>query len=170
MDHWGRLASVECRWGVRLFDDPAGCWGVSVATHPRATLLHHGVPTWFKATWATGVWFSVLGSLLLLFRSRLAALAFGLSFLGLVASSVYSYGLADPTAIELMGPVAAVMSVAIVVVLIGLWLYARAMTRAGVLRWPLRAAGREALPHTPEFIAKMKGQPHIRFAVLEKFL
>ncbi len=92
------------------------------------------VPTWFKATWATGVWFSVLGSVLLLFRSRLAAPAFGLSILGLAASSVYSYWLADPSAIDLMGPVAAAMSVAIVVVLVLLWVYARAMTRRGVLR------------------------------------
>lgn len=93
-----------------------------------------GVPTWFKATWAIGVWFSVLGSILLLFRSRLAGAAFGLSLLGLIASSVYSYYLADPSAIDLMGPVAAGMSIAIVVVLVLLWIYARAMTRRGVLR------------------------------------
>lgn len=93
-----------------------------------------GVPTWFKATWATGVWFSVLGSVLLLFRSRLASVAFGMSILGLIASSVYSYYLADPSALDVVGPVGAGMSVAIVVVLVLLWIYARAMTRRGVLR------------------------------------
>lgn len=50
-------------------------------------------PVWFEAAWAVGVWFSVLGSLLLLLRSRFAGTAFGLSFAGLMVSSVYSFGL-----------------------------------------------------------------------------
>jgi hypothetical protein len=90
-------------------------------------------PAWFEAAWAVGVWFSVIGSLLLLLRSRLAGGAFSLSLFGLIASSVYSFGIADRTGLELslaqLG-----FTVAIYVVLIVLWIYARAMTRRGVLR------------------------------------
>ena len=102
-------------------------------TEPQRAYLDTA-PTWFKGTWAIGVWFSVLGSILLLARSRLASMAFGLSILGLNASAIYSYGLASPSAIDLMGPRAMVMTMAIVVILLCLWSYARAMKRRGVLR------------------------------------
>jgi hypothetical protein len=91
-------------------------------------------PDWFQATWATGVWFSVLGSLLLLLRSRFAVPAFFVSLLGLLASSVYTYGIADPSGIEISGTGALIFSAAIFVVLILLWVYARAMRIRGVLR------------------------------------
>ena len=91
-------------------------------------------PTWFEAVWAIGVWFSVFGSILLLARSRLAAPAFGLSFLGLAASSVYSYVIASPNALQISGTFALIFSGVIVVGLIMQWIYARVMTRRGVLR------------------------------------
>ena len=90
-------------------------------------------PMWFEAAWAVGVWFSVLGALLLFLKSRLAAPAFGLSFAGLMVSSVYSFGLADRTGMQ-MTPTQLGFTVAIFVVLLLLWIYARAMTRRGVLR------------------------------------
>lgn len=93
-----------------------------------------GVPVWFEASWATGVWFSVIGSLLLLFRSRIAGTAFGISLAGLIVSSVYSFGIAEPSTLETTGAFALWFTAAIVVVLIALWVYARAMTRRGVLR------------------------------------
>ena len=43
-------------------------------------------PTWATAAWAVGVWFCVIGSVLLLVRSRLALYAFALSL-------VVSFGL-----------------------------------------------------------------------------
>jgi len=92
------------------------------------------VPVWFEAVWAIGVWFSVLGSILLLCRSRLAAPAFGLSLAGLAASSVYSFGIASPNSIAISGTFALVFTGVIVVALIAQWIYARAMTRRGVLR------------------------------------
>ena len=90
-------------------------------------------PVWFEASWAIGVWFSVIGSLLLLVRSRFAGTAFALSFAGLLVSSVYSFGLADRTGMD-MSMAQLGFTVAIFVVLIVLWIYARAMTRRGVLR------------------------------------
>lgn len=90
-------------------------------------------PVWFEAAWAVGVWFSVIGSLLLLLRSRVAGAAFSLSLAGLIASSVYSFGIADRTGLE-MSVAQLGFTVAIFVVLVVLWVYARAMTRRGVLR------------------------------------
>ena len=90
-------------------------------------------PTWFQASWAIGIWFSVLGSLLLLVKSRFAGTAFGLSLLGLVVSSIYTYGLAEQRTFEAGGMAALVFSIVIPIVLILLLIYARAMTRRGVL-------------------------------------
>jgi hypothetical protein len=107
-----------------------------LAAQPEARLmLLEQAPLWFGMTWAIGVWLSVIGSALLLLRLRLASAAFGLSLLGLIGSSVYTYLIADGgnmTAAAGMGAV--IFSIAIPVVLIGLWLYARAMARKGVLR------------------------------------
>lgn len=90
-------------------------------------------PVWFEAAWAVGVWFSVIGSLLLLLRSRFAGSAFGLSFAGLIVSSIYSFILGDRSELE-MSMAQLGFTVAIFVVLLLLWIYARAMTRRGVLR------------------------------------
>ncbi len=103
---------------------------------PEAALrMVQDAPIWFDISWAVGVWFSVLGSLLLLARSRFAGTAFALSLVGLIVSSVYTYGIADGASMLAVGGTAAVaFTIAIPVVLILLWVYARAMTRKGVLR------------------------------------
>ncbi|MFQ1699021.1 hypothetical protein ACJ5NV_00365 [Loktanella agnita] len=92
-------------------------------------------PLWFAVTWALGVWGAVLGSLLLLLRPRLAAAAFAVSLLGLIGSSVYTYGIADGgSMLAVAGPAAIAFTIAIPLILIALWLYARAMRKRGVLR------------------------------------
>lgn len=92
------------------------------------------LPVWYSAAWAVGVWFSVIGSLLLLMRSRLAGAVFFLSLLGLLAASYYSFVVLDSSPMRDAGPGAMAFTAAIYVVLIGLWIYARRMTHAGVLR------------------------------------
>ena len=52
---------------------------------PEQMAYFDNATVWFDAVWATGVWFSVLGAILLLLRSRLARLAIGVSLLGLAA-------------------------------------------------------------------------------------
>lgn len=93
----------------------------------------NNVPLWFEFAWAIGVWFSVLGSILLLLKSRFAGSAFVLSLLGLIASSIYTYGLAEQRTFEAGGTMALLFTIAIPVVLILLIIYSRAMTRRGVL-------------------------------------
>jgi hypothetical protein len=90
-------------------------------------------PAWMDTAWAVGVWGGVLGSLLLLARSRHAELAFAASLLGLLVSSIYQYALTDMPA-GMMTPAMIALNAAIWVVAIFLFLYARRMREKGVLR------------------------------------
>ena len=107
-----------------------------LAAQPEARLmLLDQAPLWFGFTWAVGVWFSIIGSLLLLMRSRYAAGAFALSLLGLIGSSIYTYLIADGgSMVAAAGTAAIVFSFAIPLILLVLWIYARAMAKRGVLR------------------------------------
>ncbi|MDB4112389.1 hypothetical protein N9571_07585 [Yoonia sp.] len=107
-----------------------------LAAQPDARLMMlDQAPLWFGFTWALGVWFSVIGSLLLLMRSRFAGATFALSLIGLLGSSIYTYGIADGgSMVAAAGTAAIVFTIAIPVLLVLQWLYARAMTRRGVLR------------------------------------
>jgi hypothetical protein len=90
-------------------------------------------PTWMEFFWALSVWGSIAGSILLLLRNRYAVHAFMVSLIGMIVGIVYQM-----TAIEMpewasegfMG----VFPYVILLVGIGLLLYARAMARKGVLR------------------------------------
>ncbi|MEJ6398350.1 hypothetical protein [Yoonia sp. 208BN28-4] len=99
----------------------------------RLAMLQNA-PLWFDVSWPVGVWFSVIGSLLLLLRSRFAVAAFRLSLIGLAASMVYTYGIADPSALTMGGPFEATFTAAIIGVLLLLIVYARVMRNRGVLR------------------------------------
>jgi len=93
----------------------------------------YGFPKWADAAWACGVWFSVLGSLLLLFGSRHALWAFVVSFIGMNVTTSYSYILAETSMINVAGPEALAFSAVIFVVAILLIWYARRMKQVGVL-------------------------------------
>lgn len=62
----------------------------------------HGLPAWYHAAWAVGVWGGLLGAILLLLRRRWALHAFVVSFLGWAAGAVYTFGLSN--GMEVMGP------------------------------------------------------------------
>ncbi len=109
--------------------------GYMAAQPPERLAMLNDAPTWFGVTWAVGVWFSVIGSLLLLLRSRFAGPAFALSLLGLIGSSIYTYVIAEGgRMVAAAGAGAVAFTIAIPVVIVLLWVYARAMTRRGVLR------------------------------------
>ncbi len=90
-------------------------------------------PIWMEAAWACGVWGGLLGSLLLLARSRFAVAAFAVSLAGLAISTVYQYVLKSPPA-EMMTGAMIVMNLVLWAVAIGLLLYAMRMRAAKVLR------------------------------------
>ena len=90
-------------------------------------------PVWMEAAWAFGVWGGLLGSLLLLMRSRHAVTAFAVSLAGLAISTVYQYVLNAPPA-EMMTGAMMAMNLVIWAVAIGLLVYAMRMKARGVLR------------------------------------
>lgn len=111
-------------------------------THNEAYLAHFtdpqrvyfdSFPMWVEAMWALGVWGGLLGSLLLLARSRHAVAAFAVSLLGLAASTVYQYVLNSPPE-EMKTATMIGMNLAIWAIAIGLLWYAMRMRRADVLR------------------------------------
>ena len=99
---------------------------------PAAIAIVDAFPAWAVAAWAAGVWVSVLGSLLLLIRSRFAAGAFLVSLVGAVVSYAYQATTALPATMG--GATYWIMPAVIVVAIVLQWLYAQRMTKAGVLR------------------------------------
>jgi len=87
------------------------------------------LPAWLIAFWALGVWGSLLGSLLLIARSRQAAGAFALSLLGLAVSQLTQ-------AFWLHPPQAAPLGLTLVIwsAVVFFLVYARSMAAKGVLR------------------------------------
>ena len=88
-------------------------------------------PTWVVFFWALAVWSSVLGSVLLLMRKRLAVPVFMVSLGSMVITAIYNYGFSK--GMEMMGSSGLVFTVVIFFVALGLVLYSRAMRVRGVL-------------------------------------
>jgi len=92
------------------------------------------MPMYAQVGWAVGVWLGLLGSILLLIRSRWAVWAFGLSLLGAVLSLGYQMFLAPPIPGAAQSPMMKVMPAVILVIAVALFLYARAQEKKAVLR------------------------------------
>jgi hypothetical protein len=102
---------------------------------PNAALAWiDSMPMYAQVGWAVGVWLALLGSLMLLIRSRLAVWSFGLSLLGAVASLGYQMLLAPPMPGGPESPMMKIMPVVILVIAVGLFAYAWAMEKKGVIR------------------------------------
>jgi len=101
---------------------------------PEQQAYYEGFPAWATAFWALGVWGAFAGSVLLLVRSRFAALAFGISLIGLLANTSRLFSTMGADAVDLLGQGNLAFTAALIVVALGLWLYARSMARKGVLR------------------------------------
>ena len=90
-------------------------------------------PAWAVAAWAIGVWGSVLGSILLLLRSRHAATAFLLSLARRAGQLRLSVHVATSRP-RWKAALAAIMPVVILILIVAQWYYARRQAAAGVLR------------------------------------
>ena len=100
---------------------------------PKAVLAWiDGFPMYAQIGWGLGVWLGLLGSVLLLLRSRWAVWSFGISLAGAVISLGWQIALAPPLA-GASGPMVTVMPYVIILIALGLFLYARAMEKKGVL-------------------------------------
>jgi hypothetical protein len=90
------------------------------------------LPAWMIAAWAIGVWCAVLGSILLLLRSRWAVPVFALSLAGLIVTQVQQGTTPGSPMRDSAGAIG--FAVFLFVVALALLLYARAMAKRGVLR------------------------------------
>ena len=98
---------------------------------PEQLAYFASLPAWVVATWATGVWGGVLGSLLLLLRQRRAEYAFAVSLAGMALTFLHNYVLSD--GVLIMGGGAVVFSAVIFTVGVLLLFYSRFLARAKVL-------------------------------------
>ena len=88
---------------------------------------YHAYPSWLHAVWAIGVWGSVVGTILLVLRSRWAFHAFAVSSLGAVGALVHTIA-GGAAAGDLVLPLVVVVICAFFV-----W-FSQTMTKRGVLR------------------------------------
>ncbi len=92
----------------------------------------HTFPLWAQVGWGFGVWGSVLGSVLMLIRSRHAVSAFLVSLAGAVVSLGYQLTHAVPS--ELDTTFNKVIPLVIIAIVAGLWWYCRRAAAKGYLR------------------------------------
>ncbi len=100
---------------------------------PEQAAYFDSFPTWVQASWATAVWFAVLGSLLLLLRHGAAVLVFAIAFVAMVATAVHNFALGEVRLNDIAGPNAIWFSLAIFLIGGCEWAYARRMRQIGIL-------------------------------------
>jgi len=94
--------------------------------------FYHAMPAWMTGVWAIGVWGALLGSILLLARSKWALHVFAVSFAAFVLSVIYTYVFTN--GLEINGPVGPIMSAVIAASCIFFIWYAWFATKRGHLR------------------------------------
>jgi hypothetical protein len=90
------------------------------------------MPIWAQIGWGLGVWMGLLGSVLLLLRSRWAVWSFGLSFIGIVLGIGYQIAVSPPPGGN--EGINAVIPYLVIVFGAALFFYARAQAAKGLLR------------------------------------
>lgn len=93
-----------------------------------------GFPIYAQFGWGLGVWGGLLGSILLLMRSRWAVPALGLSLLGAILGLGYQILLAPPPPPPMDEGAMAFIPWVIILIAAGLYYYAHRQKQAGVLR------------------------------------
>ena len=99
---------------------------------PEQLEYFYGFPSWAVACWAIAVWGSLLASILMLLRQRLAVPVFGIAIVAMVLTTVQNYLLSE--GLRIMGSGAAVFSAVIWFIALFLFFYSRALGGRGVLR------------------------------------
>ena len=102
------------------------------ATPQQALAYFQSYPAWVHGAWAVGVWGAVLGSLLLLLRTRFAVHAFALSLLGLATTTVYQMVVGQPDWVQ--NATTTIITIVIWSIATFLLIYAASMRSKGVLR------------------------------------
>jgi hypothetical protein len=89
-------------------------------------------PIWAQIGYGLGVWGSVLGSVLMLARSRFAPMAFIVSFFGAVASFAAQFMIQPPASLDATAN--KVMPFVILAAILFFWWYSRRAAAQGLLR------------------------------------
>ena len=105
-------------------------WLAAATTEQRAYI--DAFPAWMVAFWALGVWGAVVGSVLVLARSRHAVTAFSISLTGLAVTTAYQWLIAPPRGVRSASEIG--FMAALWVVAIGLLYFAKDMRSKGGLR------------------------------------
>ncbi|HVM22981.1 MAG TPA: hypothetical protein VM308_06745 [Sphingomicrobium sp.] len=90
-------------------------------------------PIWAQIGWGMGVWLGLLGSVLLLAKSRWAIWSFALSLVGAILSLGYQIAMA-PALAGAEGPKHQIIPLVIILIAAGLLYYAWRQRERGVLR------------------------------------
>lgn len=104
----------------------------SAGMTPAQIAHYQEMPIWMTAVWTVGVWGAMLGSVLILLRSKVAVPAFAVSLAAFLVNLLYTYVLTDGG--EIMGRPMAITSIVITALLLCFMWYARLMTTRSVLR------------------------------------
>lgn len=107
-------------------------WFEAMQYPPAGIAYLDAFPFWARLAWGMGTIGAFLGSLLLLFRSRLAVIAFALSLVGILLTTIYEAGAVMPAELEEMQP--AWFPILLLSVAVFLLIYSWSMRRKGVLR------------------------------------
>lgn len=99
---------------------------------PEQIEFFYSFPGWLVVFWAIGVFGGLVGSLLLLFRSKLAVPVFGASLIAMVTTAIHNYGF--DKMYEMTGMGAAIFTAVIFVIALLLVIYSMAMQKRAVLR------------------------------------
>ena len=95
-------------------------------------LLYTDVPAWATGAYAIAVFGGTLGAIALLLRKAWAVPVFIVSLLAIVVQMGHAMFMTD--ALSVLGPTAAIMPLVIVLIAVGLLLYARRARASGWLR------------------------------------
>lgn len=106
---------------------------MSQLTEPQRIWLDNR-PLWFTAAWATSVWASFLGAVLVLFKSGRSVAFFWVSLLTYLVACMYSYGLSDPGAFDITGWFGVAFSVVIGLTIVFFTSFSATQRTRGVLR------------------------------------
>lgn len=98
---------------------------------PEQLEYFYGFPIWMDASWAVAVWAALLGSLFLLARKEFAVFLFGISIVGMVVTSIYTFFLVDSSNVVNEG--ALTITILIWVIALFLFFYSKSLATRRVL-------------------------------------
>ena len=101
---------------------------------PDQLAFFSSMPTWATATWAIAVWGALVGSILILFKSRASYPVLAISFAAMVLTTIQNFVLADVSMADIMPPGAAIFPGIIFVVGALLVWYAKVQRDRGNFR------------------------------------